>query len=342
MSIKKSLCPKRMLNGPCGGMQSNGNCEIGKFKCPWFASLSEEPIFDPGFIIKKHIEERAFFTKLLLVTYEQPTWIIEAPPTFKVISKYRNLLESIPANAISVPDNPLARLHIDPNVFTFYLKNHVDKEVVVHITCRDINRLAIKSRLLGLHLAKAEHILALTGDHILLGPERYALPVFDLDSTRLIYLARLMSDYGIDELGRELGVKLEFHIGAGINPYIPLNIEIKRIIRKLNAGAEFFVTQIIFDERRIMNILKYLKERNVIKPIFVAFLLQEPTVLSRISKIMKLPFKSIHVGVNELARDYARILLKLRDFYGPVGAYISTLGKLKYSVNFYNALKEVV
>ena len=70
----------------------------------------------------------------------------------------------------------------------------------------------------------------------------------------MIYLARLMTDYGIDELGRKLKVRLRFHVGAGINPYMPIDIEIKRIIRKVRAGAEFFITQVIFSEERIMNI----------------------------------------------------------------------------------------
>ena len=329
-----------MLNGPCGGVKTNGNCEVKEFKCPWLISPSDKVILDRGFVVKKEIKRRTYFTKLLLNTFKEPTWIIEIPPTFNAL-KYEKMIREIPANAFSIPDNPLSRLHIDPVAFTFYLKSIADREVVVHMTCRDVNRLAIKSRLLGLHLARAEHVLALTGDHILLGPEKHAMPVFDLDSTRLIYLARLMTDYGIDELGRKLKVRLRFHVGAGINPYMPIDIEIKRIIRKVRAGAEFFITQVIFSEERIMNILRYLKKNDIVRPIFIAFLLQKPDILNHVMKVMNLPIKATHKDVSELARRYSEILLVARDFYGPVGAYISTIGKLEYVLEFYKVFKNI-
>jgi len=329
-----------MLNGPCGGTKANGNCEVGEFKCPWLISPSDKVILDRGFVVRKEIKRRSFFTKLLLDTFKEPTWIIEIPPTFDAL-KYEKIIKEIPANAFSIPDNPLSRLHIDPVAFTFYLKSITDREVVVHITCRDVNRLAIKSRLLGLHLAKAEHILALTGDHILLGPEKHAMPVFDLDSTRLIYLARLMTDYGIDELGRELRIRPKFHIGAGINPYMPIDIEVKRITRKVRAGAEFFITQVVFNEERIMEILRYLKKNDIVRPIFIAFLLQKPVILNRVMKAMNLPIKVTYEDISELARRYGEILLTARDFYGPVGAYISTIGRLEYVLEFYKVFKDM-
>ncbi|MGE5279726.1 MAG: methylenetetrahydrofolate reductase [Deltaproteobacteria bacterium] len=122
-------------------------------------------------------------------------------------------------------------------------------EPVLQMTCRDRNRLALQADLLGAASFGIENILALTGDHPLLGDHPGAKPVFDLDAVQLIDAARGLES-GHDMAGRPLtGAAPRFCIGAVVNPGAePLEPELIKMEKKLAAGASFFQTQALFDE----------------------------------------------------------------------------------------------
>jgi methylenetetrahydrofolate reductase (NADPH) len=213
-------------------------------------------------------------------------------------------------------------------VFAQLLREKLEGELIIHITCRDLSRLAIKSRIHALALCGVEHVLALTGDHPRMGPEESA-PVFDLDSIRLIHLARIMSDYGVDELGNKLQIRPRMHVGAGLTPYLPLEVEASRALRKLEAGAEFLVTQLVFDAEPIERVLKALKDAGIVIPVFTGLLVAEEPVIQRVIKIMGLPKADAPRGLEKLVDKHVETLKRLRRAYGPVGAFISTLGKIR-------------
>ncbi len=316
-------CPKKVLNGPCGGMRSDLRCEISDLKCFFSKNYPEKLILDDGFEEKRSLKPRKPFSKLLSVCEDRIAWIAEIPPRIDVFKKIGDL-RKLAADALSVPDNPLGMPHIDPLAFAARLKEETSLEIIVHLTCRDLDRLALKSRILGLGLVGVEHILALTGDYA------GARGVFDLDSMRLIYLARLLSDYGIDELGEKLGYQPRIHVGAGMNPHIPLRMEISRIRRKLEAGAEFFISQLVFSEERLKEILSELKRSEIYVPVFAGFLLNDPEKVLKFVKSIGLPAEKLPKTLEKLAEKYLEILEELRKTYPLVGAYISTLGKLDY------------
>ena len=316
-------CPKRILNGPCGGMRSDLRCEVSDLKCFFSENYPTELLLDEGFKKRCGIKPRKPFSRLLSISENRIAWIAEIPPRIDILRRL-DALKKLPATALSIPDNPLGKLHIDPLAFAARLKKEMDLEIVVHLACRDLNRLALKSRILGLGLIGVEHILALTGDYA------GARGVFDLDSMRLIYLVRLLSDYGIDELGERIGYQPRIHVGAGMNPHIPSRMELSRIRRKLEAGAEFFISQLIFSEEGLEEILSELRRSNIRVPIFAGFLLNDPEKVSRFARSISLPIEEIPRTVEKLVEKYLEILRKLRSVYPLTGAYVSTLGKVDY------------
>lgn len=309
-------------------MRSDGMCELGDARCVFVDKQPSEIILDQGFRFRPKLEERKPFTELLSRVWREPVWIAEVPPSFEAAEKLQ-LLKNLSLIAVSVPDNPLASLHIEASSFAAYLKRSLGCEVIVHLTCRDLDRLALKSRLLSLHFNGIEHVLALTGDHPSIRSEARSTPIFDLDSIRLIYLARIMSDHGVDELGNPISRKLRLQVGAGLNPYIPLEVEISRALRKIRAGAEFFATQIVFAPEPMEELLKVLKEEYMVAPIFVGFLLAGGKRVQKILEAIGVPASEIRSDLRALAETYLEILEKLRRTYGPVGAFISTLGRLE-------------
>jgi len=122
-------------------------------------------------------------------------------------------------------------------------------ETVLQMTCRDRNRLALQADLLAAASFGVPNILALTGDHPVLGDHPSAKPVFDLDAIQLIEAARGL-EKGHDMAGRALtGPPPRFCVGAVVNPGAdPLEPELIKMEKKIAAGATFFQTQALFDE----------------------------------------------------------------------------------------------
>lgn len=135
-------------------------------------------------------------------------------------------------------------------------------EPVFQITCRDRNRLALQSDLLSAAVFGIENVLALTGDHPALGDHPQAKPVFDLGSIQLLEVIKTLQS-GKDMVGKELKGTPKFCIGAVVNPGAdPLEPEVMKMEKKIEAGAQFFQTQAIYDIglfKRFLEASKHLK-----------------------------------------------------------------------------------
>ncbi len=135
-------------------------------------------------------------------------------------------------------------------------------EPIFQLTCRDRNRLALQSDLLSASVLGIKTVLALTGDHTLLGDHPQAKPVFDLDSVSLVKAAASLKS-GRDMSGNELEGSPELCVGAVVNPgSVPLEPQIMKMENKIAAGAEFFQTQAVYDVpgfERFMQIAEKLK-----------------------------------------------------------------------------------
>jgi len=121
-------------------------------------------------------------------------------------------------------------------------------EPVMQLTCRDRNRLALQSDLLGAAAVGIPNVLLMTGDHPKFGDHPDAKPVFDLDSVQLLWAARMMRDEGRLLSGRALSTRPAWLIGAVENPLAPpAGFRAARLAKKADAGAEFVQTQFVFD-----------------------------------------------------------------------------------------------
>jgi len=133
-------------------------------------------------------------------------------------------------------------------------------EPIFQVTCRDRNRLALQSDILSAAALGIENILALTGDHTKLGDHPQAKPVFDLDSVQLLGVVMGL-EKGLDMAGNKLEGELpRFCLGAVVNPGAdPLEPQIAKMEKKIEAGAEFFQTQAVYDIKAFENFLSKIK-----------------------------------------------------------------------------------
>jgi 5,10-methylenetetrahydrofolate reductase len=149
-------------------------------------------------------------------------------------------------NAVNVTDNQSAVMRLGSLAASVGLKSR-GIEPVYQLTCRDRNRIALQSDLLTAYSLGIDNVLLLTGDHIQLGDHKAAKPVFDLDSVQLISMARGLCD-GFDIAGHTIENPPDMALGAVVNPnFKPLDLQLLKMKKKIDAGAEFFQTQAVYD-----------------------------------------------------------------------------------------------
>ncbi len=185
-------------------------------------------------------------------------------------------------HALNVTDNQGATLHLSSLAASRAVMD-MGFEPIFQQTCRDRNRLALQSDLLAAWTLGLENVLVVTGDAPRGGDHPHAKGVFDLDSTQLMTIAKGMND-GHDMLGRELDGGTGFLIGGAAFPEAePWEVQYARMMRKVEAGAEFFQTQAIFDIDKFARTADALAPTGV-KLIAGVLLLKSPRVIDFINK----------------------------------------------------------
>ncbi|HXE58575.1 MAG TPA: bifunctional homocysteine S-methyltransferase/methylenetetrahydrofolate reductase [Gemmatimonadales bacterium] len=160
-------------------------------------------------------------------------------------------LKAAGVDAVNVPDGPRAQSRMGALLSGLMIEREVGLETVVHYACRDRNLLGMLSDLLGAAAAGLRNLLIVTGDPPKMGPYPDATAVFDIDSIGLTNLVNRLN-HGLDPGANEIGAPTRFVIGVGVNPAAPdLDRELSRFAWKVDAGAEFAVTQPVFDLRQL-------------------------------------------------------------------------------------------
>lgn len=162
-------------------------------------------------------------------------------------------------DAINVTDLQSSVMRLGSLAVSIKLKEN-GFEPIFQMTCRDRNRLALQSDILSAASFDIENVLALTGDHPKLGDHPEAKAVFDLDSAQLIQVIRNL-EKGFDMAGKKLeGTLPKFCVGAVVNPGSePIEPQILKMEKKIEAGAEFFQTQAVYDIKVFENFLSKIK-----------------------------------------------------------------------------------
>jgi methionine synthase I (cobalamin-dependent)/5,10-methylenetetrahydrofolate reductase len=173
----------------------------------------------------------------------------------KMIEGVRSLKDA-GVDAVNVPDGPRAQSRMGALAVSLIIEQQVGIEAVTHYACRDRNLLGMFSDLLGAAALGLRNFLLITGDPPKMGPYPDATAVFDIDSIGLTNLVNRLN-HGIDPGGNPIGRPTAFVIGVGVNPgAIDLDHEIRRFEWKVEAGAEFAITQPVFDIEQLKLFLK--------------------------------------------------------------------------------------
>ncbi|MBI5172704.1 MAG: bifunctional homocysteine S-methyltransferase/methylenetetrahydrofolate reductase [Candidatus Melainabacteria bacterium] len=175
----------------------------------------------------------------------------------KKITAAAELLYKAGADAINVGDSPMARVRMSSLATCQLLSQRVGVDTIIHFTTRDRNLMGMQADLIGCQALGLKNILALTGDPPALGNYAHATAVYDVDSIGLIKIIKQLNE-GKDIAGNTIGAPLTLSIGCALNPTAQnRTLEMERIKRKIEAGADFIMTQPIY---RVSDLTDFLEE----------------------------------------------------------------------------------
>ncbi len=174
------------------------------------------------------------------------------PPKTLALEKYfvgAQALVQAGCDAITLADNSLAILRVSNLAIGAMLKERFGITPLLHMSCRDRNLLGLQSELLGMAALGMRHVLPLTGDPARVGDHPGAASVYDVNSVQLIAIAKRMNE-GFNHAGKSLSTATQFVVGCTFNPNSKnIEAQISRLARKVAAGAQYVMTQPVFDVR---------------------------------------------------------------------------------------------
>jgi len=176
----------------------------------------------------------------------------------KTIDSIR-LLKDAGVDGVNIPDGPRAQTRMSAQATAVLVEREVGIEAVLHYCCRDRNLLGMMSDLLGAAALGLHNLLLITGDPPKMGPYPDATAVFDIDAIGLTNMVNKLN-HGLDIGNNPIGKPTAFSIGVGVNPgAVNMEEEIKRFEWKVEAGAEYAITQPVFDTAQLKRFLKMIE-----------------------------------------------------------------------------------
>lgn len=263
------------------------------------------------------------------------------------------LLVDAGVDAVNIPDGPRAQTRMSAQATAVLVQREVGIEAVLHYCCRDRNLLGMMSDLLGAAALGVHNLLIITGDPPKMGPFPDATAVFDIDSIGLTNMVNKLN-HGLDLGNNPIGKPTAFSIGVGVNPgAINLEEEIRRFEWKVEAGAEYAITQPVYDTKQLRDFLKKIEHVRIpiIAGIFplvsirnAEFMHNEvpgvvitEQILRRMRKASDISKEAAREEGLQIARE---TLLEVRDLIQ--GVQVSApFGNVKYALQVFDVLSEV-
>ncbi|QMV40265.1 bifunctional homocysteine S-methyltransferase/methylenetetrahydrofolate reductase [Cohnella cholangitidis] len=202
---------------------------------------------------------------------QRHTVIVELdPPRDLDISKFMagaQALKEAKADALTMADNSLAVTRMSNMALAALLKERVGIRPLAHIACRDRNLIGTQTHMMGFDALGIDHVLAVTGDPAKFGDLPGSSSVYDLTSFEIIRMIKQLND-GIAFSGKPLKQKAKFVVGAAFNPNVKhLDKAVQRLERKISAGADYIMTQPVYDPELIVRVAEMTKHLSI--PIFI-------------------------------------------------------------------------
>ena len=172
-------------------------------------------------------------------------------------------------DAVNLTDNQSAIVRMS-SIASAIITMQEGLEPVIQMTCRDRNRIAMQSDILGAAAFGIKNVLCLSGDHMTSGNHPSAKPVYDMDCMSLIAMVKQMRDEKTFQCGDELKVEPRMFIGGAANPFAePFEWRVTRLEKKIKAGVDFIQTQAIFDMQRFEDFMKEVVRRELHKQVYI-------------------------------------------------------------------------
>lgn len=262
------------------------------------------------------------------------------------------LLKDAGVDGVNIPDGPRAQTRMSAQATAVLVEREIGIEAVLHYCCRDRNLLGMMSDLLGAAALGLHNLLIITGDPPKMGPYPDATAVFDIDAIGLTNMANKLN-HGLDLGNNPIGKPTAFSIGVGVNPgAVNLEEEIRRFEWKVEAGAEYAITQPVFDTEQLRTFLD--KIAHVRIPIVAGIW---PLVSYRNAEFMHNEVPGVNVTpeilermriASDTSKEHAReegiaiareSLLEVRDVIA--GVQVSApFGNVKYALQVFDVLDD--
>lgn len=241
--------------------------------------------------------------------------------------------EYLPLDGINVHDCPMGNLRINSISMATLIQRKLNLEAIPHFTCRDRSLLGTQADLLGAHALGIRYVLVTTGDPPRHGPYP-SKPVYDYNTFQLIKLIKKMNN-GLDYNDKEFGGNTDFKIACTAMPAArDLDGELRKMEKKINAGADFFQTQVVYDAKLAINFSE--RARNLGKPILIGIM---PLKSPKMAKYMKENVEGINVPdeiISSMEKEGTTgveiVCNIIKDIYKYIdGIHIMALGDVKGS-----------
>lgn len=172
-------------------------------------------------------------------------------------------LKAAGIDAINIPDSPRASARMSNLALCTLVQQQAGIETVLHFTCRDRNVLSMQSELLGCYTMGMHNLICITGDPPKMGNYPDATAVFDVDAIGLVNIVHNLN-FGLDIGGNPIGTGTKFVIGVGANPgIVNIDEEVRRFEYKVEAGADYAVTQPVFDVKLLEQFLRRVEHHRI-------------------------------------------------------------------------------